>query len=950
MGADTTDAPLPLRERDAELGLLTGLVAAVGGGHGGTLVFEARAGLGKSALLDRAAALGRAAGLLVVRARGRELEQAIAWGLARTLFEAEVLGRAPTGRLRLLDGPAAPARHVLARDDPPREGPASDAGFAIVHGLYWLALRLAEDRPLLLVVDDAQWADEPSQRFLAYLVTRIQDAPLGVLAAVRPRTPEAVDPIDLLVGDPMVQVRELQPLGAQAVADVVRDRVPGADEEFCRRCVALTMGNPQHLRELLTAVTALSDPLEEASLAVGVETAARRLERSVLRRLSDLPAPARALAEAVAVFEDDVALHLAAALAAIGSVDAVVAADELVRADMLRSGDPVGFVHPLLRAAVYSAMAAGSRARSHARAARLLADSGATGEQVCAHLLHAPPAGDGHVVQRLRDSAHRALARGAPAAAIGYLERALREPPPPGDRAGTLADLGRAEATAGRPGALAHLEAATSQVEDPRERARLLLGFGRSLHHGGRLTDACEAFQRGLAALPGDVDIGLRVELEGGYLNAALFHPTNAARAHRRAPGILAAADSLTTRGELALLAKALMMTVFAGGPRDRVLPHARRLLADGRLVEEDPADSQAMWHLIATLGWCDDHAAAREAVDLALDDARQRGSVLAFALASVFRARHALWTGPVGDAVHDAQAAVDVLPDDSVYRLSAGYCLVSGLLELGEPDRAATALAAIGTRPSPPFFAAWRRMAAGRAAAGRGDHERALAEFRAVGRLHAELLIDNPAVLPWRSEAALAALALGDPDGAARLVAAELQIAEHFGAPRAIGVARRAAGLVAPGGTALEPLRAAVDVLLDSGVEVEHARALADLGAAIRRTGRPAQARPLLRAALDRAAESGTHLVAAQARAELRLAGGRPTARVGRPANDLTPGERRVVELAARGHSNRQIATALFITVKAVEWHLGNAYRKLGVRNRAELSQSTSAPAPASP
>ena len=130
----------------------------------------------------------------------------------------------------------------------------------------------------------------------------------------------------------------------------------------------------------------------------------------------------------------------------------------------------------------------------------------------------------------------------------------------------------------------------------------------------------------------------------------------------------------------------------------------------------------------------------------------------------------------------------------------------------------------------------------------------------------------------------------------------------------------------------------------------MEHARALADLGAAIRRTGRPAQARPLLRAALDRAADSGTHLVAAQARAELRLAGGRPTARVGRPANDLTPGERRVVELAARGHSNRQIATALFITVKAVEWHLGNAYRKLGVRNRAELSQSTSAPAPASP
>jgi DNA-binding CsgD family transcriptional regulator len=390
------------------------------------------------------------------------------------------------------------------------------------------------------------------------------------------------------------------------------------------------------------------------------------------------------------------------------------------------------------------------------------------------------------------------------------------------------------------------------------------------------------------------------------------------------------------------------MMTVFAGGPRDQVLPHARRLLADGRLAEEDPADSQAMWHLIATLGWCDDHAAAREAVDLAFDEARRRGSVFAFALASMFRARHALWTGPVGDAVHDAQAAVDVLPGDSVYRLSAGYCLVSGLLELGESDRAATALAALGTWQAPPFFAAWRKMAVGRVAAGRGDHERALAEFRAVGRLHAELLIDNPAVLPWRSEAALAALALGDPDSAARMVAAELRVAEHFGAPRPIGVARRAAGLGASGGASL--LRAAVDVLQDSGIEVEHARALADLGAAIRRAGRPAQARPLLRAALDQAIASGTQRVAAQAGAELRLAGGRPAARVVGPADDLTPGERRVVELAVRGHSNRQIASTLFITVKAVEWHLGNAYRKLGIRTRADLSRAISPPTPEAP
>jgi DNA-binding CsgD family transcriptional regulator len=364
-----------------------------------------------------------------------------------------------------------------------------------------------------------------------------------------------------------------------------------------------------------------------------------------------------------------------------------------------------------------------------------------------------------------------------------------------------------------------------------------------------------------------------------------------------------------------------------------------RRLISEGRLGEEDAADTQAAWQAIATLGWCDDYKAADKAIRAEFASARRRGSVLAFALACVFRSRHGLWTGPIGDAVHDARSALDVLPPESVYVSSAAYCLVSGLVEQGERSEAQAAVSPGDLQASlPSFFAAWWEMARGRLAVLRGEDEEALEAFLATGRLYEELGIVNPTVLPWRSEAGLTASRLGDLDLAHSLIEEEVTQAEQFGAPRALGVARRATGLLARGEAAVKLLRSAADVLAAAGVRVEQARALADLGAAVRRAGRPADARPVLREALDLAEVVGASALADRARTELRLAGGR--APHARPSGGiLTPGERRVVELAAAGQSNRQIANALFITVKAVEWHLGNAYRKLDVRSRDQLA-----------
>jgi DNA-binding CsgD family transcriptional regulator len=449
-------------------------------------------------------------------------------------------------------------------------------------------------------------------------------------------------------------------------------------------------------------------------------------------------------------------------------------------------------------------------------------------------------------------------------------------------------------------------------------------------------------FRRGLAELD-EAGIGgteLGVELEGGYLNAAMFGSDHVTDAHRRAVDILRDVDALSSHAELALLSKAAMMRLWAGGPREEILTATHRLLTEGRLTQDDAADSQSAWQTIATLGWCDDYAAADRAVQAAFADARRRGSVLSFALACIFRSRHGLWTGSIGDAVHDANSALEVLPPDSVYVSSAGYCLVSGLVEQGEQAEAEKVLA-LASAALPPFFAAWWEMARGRLAMLRGDDERALEAFVSTGHRYEGLRITNPAVLPWRSEAGLAAWRLGRPGQAAELIGEEVDLAERFGAPRAVGVARRAAGLLAHGDTAVDLLRSAVDVLAGAGVRVEQARAMADLGAAVRRAGRPTEARRTLRDAVVLAEQVGAGVVAGHARDELRAAGGRAPVRSEGSAGGLTPGERRVAELAAAGQSNRQIANRLFITVKAVEWHLGNVYRKLSVRGREELSSA---------
>jgi DNA-binding CsgD family transcriptional regulator len=270
---------------------------------------------------------------------------------------------------------------------------------------------------------------------------------------------------------------------------------------------------------------------------------------------------------------------------------------------------------------------------------------------------------------------------------------------------------------------------------------------------------------------------------------------------------------------------------------------------------------------------------------------------------------------------------------------LNAGV-LVKTLVEQGELEAAEEALeplpseAEIGSIP-----AAMLRLARGRLRVEQHRVAEGLDDFLAVGVLLTPALVTCPGYLPWRSEAALAQLALGERESAERLAAEELELARAFGAPRALGVAMRAAGVVAGGDRGEALLREAIGTLERADARLDRARTLAELGALLRRRNRRTEARELLREALDAAYRAGARPLAEQAETDLRATGARPRKVVVSGVDSLTASERRIAELASQGLTNREIAQTLFVTARTVEGHLTSIFRKLQLNSRKELA-----------
>lgn len=885
----------------------------------------------------------RSTGVNVLRARASELEREFPFGVALQLFETSFSGLAAAERRALLGGAASLAAPLFTAARGTIGAATDGQGFSLLHGLYWLAANLAERGPLLLAIDDLHWADTPSLRFLHYLVHRVEDLPIAVVLATRAEFTGEQRELGLrLVAHPNARVLALAPLTPDGTAALVHDVFAAPDGTFTDCCAELTRGNPFLLRELLRSL-AQEGATPDAATArrmTAYDVAPQTIVRAAAVRLARLPSPRIALARAVAILGDDARGIWAARLAGLDSEAAAAAVDALDRAGIIEATEPLALVHPLVAAAITAEIPPADRAAEHRRAAHLLSSEGVAEDRLAAHLLRSPCAGDELTVTILRAAGARAVARGAPESAVVYLGRALDEPPEPGRRGELLMALGDARAATGGTGAAEPFRAALALAERPDQRAVVRWKLGRVLFAQGRHADAGAEFERARAEVIGH-DAALARRFGFASLTSALVTRSGPAMltgdTRAQVDDLLAQARSTPlTADELAPL---VGLSGMAGESRQTILALADEALRDGRLVADVVGDQGHAVTMVAIgLLYADELVRSERMLDLALAHARRQAALLAVATLSYARAWPLYFQGRLAEAVADAQDARAARQFGwQMYPVAAAAVLAHALIELGDLTAAG---AVLDGEHADGREAEWTMLlgARGRLLLAEHDAAGALAVLEECGRMLSHVGVPTRP-MPWRSSAALAAAALGDRTRAKPLLAEELADARRVGAPRQVGVALRATGLLTGGTAGIELLREAVETLQTSDAQLELARTLIDFGAALRRGGERAASRPPLRRGLELAHGFGASPLVARAQTELKATGARPRRIVTSGVASLTASERRVAEMAAGGLTNRQIAESLFVTTKAVEYHLRHVYHKLDIQRRQQIA-----------
>jgi DNA-binding CsgD family transcriptional regulator len=813
-----------------------------------------------------------------------------------------------------------------------------------MHGLYWLAVNLAEGAPLLLCVDDAHWGDTPSLRWLHYLARRLEGLEIAVILANRPGEPGMDEELfGAIAAEPLCRVVRLAPL-SRSGSEVLLRRELGAraKREFCAACHAVAGGNPFLLGALTQTLAREGVDPTAASAALVRELLPDAVSGSLVVRMARLPAAAAALARAIAVLGSDVSLREAAALAELELPEAARAADALAAVAILDAELPLNFVHPLVRTAVYKGLQAGERAVWHARAARVLAEAGASSERVAAQLLRAEPEGDTWVVARLGEAAADAMAQADPDTAVAYLRRAFVEPVPRDERAGLLQDLLRAAFLTGDPTAADGLDVdpLTELAVDPKALEASAHYLAMILWSTGRTQEALSVLDRALSAAMagGDHDRALRIEIR--RITFSQLPPAEALRRLELFDGQVAP-DSFAGRVVDASLAWYGSLT---GWSASQTLERGQRALADERLISELQRDDEiVLTSLLLALLRTDDLDFCEGVIERMLAEGRARGAASAVAGASYLSGYLAHQRGDLLRAEGDARAAVVAYQAIGVIArlppLTA--LLVDVLVDRGQVTEAARELSSAGMDGEIPehwwfgpvlWSRGYLRLAEGRTREGI-DH---LMEF---GRRYERDGLVPTVTRPWASHAAPLLARLDGPSTARSVAERELEQARAWGTARVIGQALRGLGLVIGGHEGIELLRESAHTLEDSPARLERARALIDLGAALRRLNRRSAAREPLRRGLDLSHRCGATALAARAHEELRAAGAKPRNFLITGVDALTASERRIAEMAAEGLTNREIAQALFVTVKAIEWHMSHVFQKLDIHARGQLA-----------
>ena len=890
----------------------------------------------------------------ILAATAGELERDFPFGTTIQLFEPLWLASTTQERESVMTGPAQLASRLLTTANSGEAPELDGQEYPVIRGLFGVLQELVwgdPDEPgvgaLAILVDDVHMADPWSLRFLAYLTERMADLPIALILALRPGEPCA-DPVALATlrraaRGPVVRP---SPLGIDGVALVVQRDFPEADEAFLASCARVTGGNPFLLVELLEELR-IDECVPEAMTAQQLlAPAPKRVRDRLTERLAAMSDVQQEVGNAVSLFDDGASVRQVSRLAGVDSQAVLRAAEALAAVNLLRPGVPLSFKYPLERAAVAQSLSALKRGEGHRRAASVLIEDHAPAAEIAGHLIKAPPEESVAAIAALREAATEALTSGSAQRAIQLLERALAEGPGSDQRVDLLAELGHAEAQAGLPDASERLNAARKISEHPRRRAELALAEGQALYAHGRFRAAATVLDAGLAELGPD-DRGLAQELTGTYVSAAYRVAELQPHAVQLREQMIASAPSAAQRSAIA---HTTILDSLRGAPRDAVTGLADLAWAGGGPVAVDPPAGSGWPQLAAALLLVDELEWTLEICDAVLAAPSPGQPPAQRALAGCCRAWALYEQGAVAQAQAQAQDALETAPKDprdygwSALAVSACCHIESGSLE--QAEAAITTLRRQIIRESPIYPLLLEIRARLRLA----QHRPREALQDAV---QAGVILDTgfpettPGAIPWRSTAALADLALGEPKRARVLVEEELETTRRIGVTRIVIRDLRILGLALGGTKGLDLLHQAVDAGAAYPSRLEHVRALVDLGAGLRRANRRTDAREPLRTGLDLSSKGGADVLADRAQTELIATGARPRRQASSGLESLTASQRRVTGLAVQGLTTRQMADTLFVTPKTIEYHLRQTYQKLDVTSRQELADVVGTPIP---
>ena len=939
MLVDREEGPLDsgsLLERGSEVRALERAFAKLASGRGSMVMIEAAAGLGKTSLIREAGDLAARQGFTLLSARGAELETDFTFGMVRQLFEP-ALPQPGAARDKLFAGAARAAEYLFSAwafsawaEEPP------GSVYPLLNGLYRLLANLATAGPVVLLVDDAQWADATSLRFLGFLARRLDSVAAAVIVASRSGSRDGGELLDDLLTASGVTVLEPKGLSGPAVAELVRRTLgPGADAEFCAACHTVTAGNPLFVRELLRVLAANGTYPGAAAVAAVRSAGPDAVRRHVAARLRRQPRDARAVARAVAVLGDDTDLVLVARQAGLALSPAAAAAGDLVHSGIFERGNPPAFAQGVVREVVLSLIPVAERHAAHERAALILRESGQPVTRVASHLLGTIPDGDPGRVSVLLAAAHQARKQGSPGDAAAYLLRARDEPPPAELRSEVSRLLGTCQAQQlALADAEVHLREAFSLADTPLQWALCAYSLARFRNGCGAPGDAVDLLAQAIADLPAGQD-ALAIELEGELIGFARADLSRRTELLERLAGFQRQPD----RPDAIVEAQLSVEAAFAGAPADEVAGLAVRALTGDRL----PAEKASIWAALHMLIVADRFDEAERRLTMALDTSVGRGNLFPAALVRAYLARVSFLRGDLTRAWEHVELGARGLSAPNLARPALRATQIELLVEdghLAEADAVAREALPSGGQE---LSHVWQLLLLGararlRAAQGRaGD---ALADAMTCGALYQQWGGARLLDVPWRLQAAEAHRRLGQRDRAADLLAEHLELARSFGAARHVGVALCHAAPLADDRTqASRLLHEAVGLLTDGPARLELARALELLGTTLLEEGKRQEGLAALGRSAELAEECRAPVMSERLRA-LLASSGTP---IPRPApegvSEFTPSERQVARLAADGLTNRQIAENLFVSEKTVEAHLSRAYRKLGVKSRTQLA-----------